>query len=212
MESYQRDFIALAIEHEALCFGEFTLKSGRISPYFFNAGKFYTGKALAELGRFYAAALVASGLEVDLIFGPAYKGIPLASLTAATLARDYQKDYAFCYNRKEAKDHGEGGTLVGAPLAGRVLAVDDVITAGTAIGEVVDITAEHNAQLAGVLIGLDRQEKGKGEQSAIQEIEQRHNIPVISIIKLEHIINYLGDQGETRKVDKMLEYRQSYGI
>lgn len=212
MESYQRDFIALAIEHEALCFGEFTLKSGRVSPYFFNAGKFYTGDALAKLGKFYAAALAASKLEVDLIFGPAYKGIPLASLTASTLARDYQQNYAFCYNRKEAKAHGEGGTLVGAPLAGRVLAVDDVITAGTAIGEVVDIIAAHDAQLAGVLIGLDRQEKGKGEQSAIQEIEQRHSIPVISIVKLEHIIDYLRDQGETEKVEKMLEYRQIYGI
>lgn len=212
MEPYQRDFIALAIEHEALCFGEFTLKSGRVSPYFFNAGKFYSGKALADLGRFYAAALVNSGIEVDLIFGPAYKGIPLASLTAATLARDYERNYAFCYNRKEAKDHGEGGTLVGAPLTGKVLAVDDVITAGTAIGEVVEIISQNNAKLAGVLIGLDRQEKGKGEQSAIQEIEQRHNIPVLSIIKLEHIIDYLRDQGEQTKVQKMLEYRHTYGI
>lgn len=212
METYQRAFIDLAIEHKALCFGEFTLKSGRVSPYFFNAGQFYTGKALADLGRFYAAAFIASELEVDLIFGPAYKGIPLASLTAATLAREYQRNYAFCYNRKEAKDHGEGGTLVGAPLTGKVLAVDDVITAGTAINEVVDMVTAHNAQLAAVLIGLDRQEKGKGEQSAIQEIEQQQGIPVISIVKLEHIIDYLNEQNETRKVEQMLQYRQTYGI
>jgi len=212
METYQQEFIALAIEHQALCFGEFTLKSGRVSPYFFNAGQFFTGKALAELGRFYAAALMAADVEFDLIFGPAYKGIPLASLTAAALAAQYDRDYRFCYNRKEAKDHGEGGTLVGAPLTGKVLAVDDVITAGTAIGEVADIIAAHGAQFAGVLIGLDRQEKGKNEQSAIQEVEQRYGIPVISIIRLEHIIDYLRAQGETDKVEHMLQYRKVYGI
>lgn len=212
METYQRAFIDLAIEHKALCFGEFTLKSGRVSPYFFNAGKFYTGKALADLGRFYAAAFMGSQIEADLIFGPAYKGIPLASLTAATLASEHGRDYDFCYNRKEAKDHGEGGILVGAPLQGKVVAVDDVITAGTAIGEVVDIINAHKAQLAAVLIGLDRQEKGKGEQSAIQEIEQQHGIPVISIVKLEHIIDYLNEQNETDKVEQMLQYRQTYGI
>ena len=212
METYQRAFINLAIEHKALCFGEFTLKSGRVSPYFFNAGLFYTGKALADLGRFYAAAFVASGLEVDVIFGPAYKGIPLASLTAATLASEHNQHYHFCYNRKEAKNHGEGGSLVGAPLQGRILAVDDVITAGTAIGEVVEIIGAHQAQLAAVLIGLDRQERGKGELSAIQEIEQQHGIPAISIVKLEHIIDYLNEQGETDKVAQMLQYRDTYGI
>ena len=212
MESYQREFIALAIEHQVLCFGEFTLKSGRVSPYFFNAGRFFTGDALAALGRFYAAAFIKSGLDVDLIFGPAYKGIPLASVMASTLVSEHGRNYHFCYNRKEAKDHGEGGKLVGAPLTGKVLAVDDVITAGTAIGEVVDIITEHKATLAGVLIGLDRQEKGKGEQSAIQEIEQRYGIPVVSIIKLSHIIDYLESQGEYEKVSHMLAYRERFGI
>ena len=169
MQPYQRDFIQLALKHEALCFGEFTLKSGRTSPYFFNAGKFQTGSALAELGRHYAAALAASGVEVDMVFGPAYKGIPLGSALSISLADDYDQDLPWCYNRKEAKTHGEGGRLVGAPLAGRVLIVDDVITAGTAVREVMAIIKEQQATPAAVLIGLNRQEKGQGELSAIAE-------------------------------------------
>ncbi len=212
MHSYQKAFIELAIEQEVLTFGEFTLKSGRVSPYFFNAGKFRTGAAVAKLGEFYAAALEASGVDYDLIFGPAYKGIPLAATTAVSLFRDHGKDVPFCFNRKEKKDHGEGGVMVGAPLTGRTVIIDDVITAGTAIGEVMDIIAPSEATPAAVLIGLDRQEKGKGELSAIQEVEARHNIPVVSIIKLADLIAYLEAQGDTERVAAMQEYRARYGI
>ena len=213
MENYQREFIELAIRHQVLCFGEFTLKSGRISPYFFNAGRFQTGGALAALGRFYAAAITRAGVPFDLVFGPAYKGIPLAAATAIALADQHNRDLPYCYNRKEAKDHGEGGTLVGAPLKGRVLIVDDVITAGTAVREVMTLIKQANAEPAAVLIGLNRQEKGQSELSAIQEVEQTYAIPVVSIINLNHIIEYLASQADqSTMVEKIMAYRASYGV
>lgn len=213
MQQYQRDFIQLAIDHGALCFGEFTLKSGRTSPYFFNAGKFQTGAALAALGRFYADALEASGVAYDVVFGPAYKGIPLAATTAVALADRHGKDMPYCFNRKEVKDHGEGGSLVGAPLRGKILIVDDVITAGTAVREVMSIIRAEGAEPAAVLIGLNRQEKGRGERSAIQEVEQDYGIPVVSIVCLEDIIAFLLEQGDQQAmVDKIREYRVQYGI
>ena len=213
MQKYQHDFIQLAIKHQALCFGEFTLKSGRISPYFFNAGRFQTGSALAELGRYYAAAIKAANIEFDIVFGPAYKGIPLATTTAIALADHYQVDLPYCYNRKEAKDHGEGGTMVGAPLHGKVLVVDDVITAGTAVREVMVIIKAAGAVPAAVLIGLNRQEKGQSELSAIQEVEQSFGIPVVSIINLNDIIYYLESQNDQQNmVDRIKAYRATYGV
>lgn len=213
MKDFQREFIKLAIQHEVLCFGEFTLKSGRVSPYFFNAGRFQTGAALAALGRFYAAAIEDAGLEFDVLFGPAYKGIPLATTTAVALADGYNRDVPYCFNRKEAKAHGEGGTLVGAPLVGKIAIVDDVITAGTAVREVMDIIDQNEASPAAVIIGLNRQERGKGELSAIGEVEQQFNIPVVSIVSLADIVTYLeetGDMAET--VAKIEEYRKQYGV
>lgn len=213
MQKYQHDFIQLAIQHQALCFGEFTLKSGRTSPYFFNAGRFQTGGALAQLGRYYAAAINAANVKFDMVFGPAYKGIPLAAATSIALADQYQQDLPYCYNRKEAKDHGEGGTLVGAPLQGKVLIVDDVITAGTAVREVMSIIKTASAQPAAVLIGLNRQEKGQGELSAIQEVEQTFGVPVVSIINLNHIVDYLENQsGQQKMVDAIKSYRATYGV
>lgn len=213
MENYQRDFIELAIKHRALGFGEFTLKSGRVSPYFFNAGRFQTGRALAQLGRCYAAALEASGVPVDVIFGPAYKGIPLAATTAVALADQHDRDLPYAFNRKEAKDHGEGGSLVGAPLEGKVLIVDDVITAGTAVGESMDLIRAAGAEPAGVLIGLNRQERGKGERSAIQEVEAQYGIPVISIVNLDDVIAYLkADPSQATIVAEIEAYRAQYGV
>ncbi|GLS27148.1 orotate phosphoribosyltransferase [Marinibactrum halimedae] len=219
MQQYQKDFIQLALNHGALCFGEFTLKSGRVSPYFFNAGKFQTGAALAELGRYYAAALQDANLSIDMIFGPAYKGIPLASTTAVALADHHDMDLPYCFNRKEAKGHGEGGTLVGAPLQGKVLIIDDVITAGTAVREVVEIIRQAGAEPAAVLIGLNRQERGKGALSAIQEVERDYGIPVISIIELNDIITFLEQQSVNESSldqDDMLgrvrAYRDNYGV
>ncbi len=213
MQKYQHDFIQLAIKHQALCFGEFTLKSGRTSPYFFNAGRFQTGSALAELGRYYAAAIKDTNIDFDIVFGPAYKGIPLAATTAIALADHHQQDLPYCYNRKEAKDHGEGGTLVGAPLVGKVLIVDDVITAGTAVREVMSIIQSAGAVPAAVLIGLNRQERGQGDLSAIQEVEQSFNIPVVSIINLNHIIHYLeGQANQQDMVSKIKAYRSTYGV
>jgi len=213
MQAYQRDFIRFAIERGVLRFGEFTLKSGRISPYFFNAGLFNSGSALAQLGRFYAEAVVASGIDFDVLFGPAYKGIPLAASTAVALAEHHQRDLPWCFNRKEAKDHGEGGTLVGAPLAGNVLIIDDVITAGTAIREVMQIIQGQNATAAGVLIALNRQERGKGELSAIQEVERDFGIPVISIVSLEQVLEYLAQDAELKKyLPAVQAYRAQYGI
>ncbi len=213
MQQYQRDFIRLAIEQQVLCFGEFTLKSGRTSPYFFNAGRFQTGAALAKLGRFYAAAIEESKVEFDVVFGPAYKGIPLAATTAVALADHHNRDVPYCFNRKEAKDHGEGGTLVGAPLEGRILIVDDVITAGTAVREVMDIIAAARARPAAVLIGLNRQERGQGATSAIEEVEMEYGIPVVSIIKLEHVIDYLREQtNDTGLLERIEQYRDTYGV
>ena len=184
MDDYQQQFIELAISRQALCFGEYTLKSGRISPYFFNAGEFSTGRALAVMGRCYAHSIVNSGIEFDVLLGPAYKGIPLAAATAIALVNDHGMDVQFAYNRKEAKAHGEGGIMVGAALAGRVLVVDDVITAGTAVREVIGMIENAGATLAGVAIGLNRQERGAGELSAVQEVERTHNVPVLSIIEM----------------------------
>lgn len=213
MQAYQRDFIEFALERGVLRFGEFTLKSGRVSPYFFNAGLFDSGLALAKLGRFYAQALVDSGLSYDVVFGPAYKGIPLAATTAVALAEHHQRDTPWCFNRKEAKDHGEGGTLVGAPLAGRVIIVDDVITAGTAIREVMHIINNQGAQAAGVLIALDRQERGTGALSAIQEVERDFNMPVISIVSLQQVLEYLAESAELKQYLPAVErYREDYGI
>ncbi|BCD96432.1 orotate phosphoribosyltransferase [Marinagarivorans cellulosilyticus] len=214
MESYQQQFIELALESQALKFGEFTLKSGRVSPYFFNAGQFQTGLALAKLGRFYAQALVESGVPFDMIFGPAYKGIPLAVAAAAALADDYQRDLPFAYNRKEAKTHGEGGSLVGAPLAGRVAIVDDVITAGTAVREVLTLIDAANATPAALVIGLNRQERGQGELSAIAELEQQTPVKVVSLIKLDDIMSYLKDRSQAYPgvYEKILAYRQQYGV
>ncbi|MDF3193427.1 MULTISPECIES: orotate phosphoribosyltransferase [Pseudomonas] len=213
MQAYQRDFIRFAIERGVLRFGQFTLKSGRISPYFFNAGLFDSGLALAQLGRFYAAAVVDSGIDFDVLFGPAYKGIPLAATTAVALAEHHQRDMPWCFNRKEAKDHGEGGTLVGAPLAGRVLIIDDVITAGTAIREVMQIIQAQGAQAAGVLIALNRQERGKGELSAIQEVERDYGMPVVSIVSLEQVLEYLAEDAELKQyLPAVQAYRAEYGI
>jgi len=213
MQQYQRDFIQLAINHEVLCFGEFTLKSGRTSPYFFNAGKFQTGAALAALGRFYADALESANIEYDVVFGPAYKGIPLAATTAVALADHHGKDMPYAFNRKEAKAHGEGGSLVGAPLNGKILIVDDVITAGTAVREVMSIINAEGAAPAAVLIGLNRQEKGQAELSAIQEVERDYAIPVVSIVCLDDIIEFLEEQGgQQGVVAKIRDYRTQYGV
>lgn len=212
MQAYQRDFIRLAIECQALRFGSFTLKSGRISPYFFNAGLFNSGRALAELGRQYAAALVDSTLSFDMIFGPAYKGIPLAASTAIALATHHGIDRPYAFNRKEAKDHGEGGTIVGAPLAGKVLIVDDVITAGTAVREVIELIRVNGAEPAGVIVGLNRRERGSGRLSAIQEVEQEFSIPVISIAAVDHIIAYLEEEAsDARLIEEIRQYRARYG-
>lgn len=211
MEDYQSAFIKLAIDVEALSFGEFTLKSGRTSPYFFNAGKFQTGAAVSKLGQFYAQALMASKLKFDMLFGPAYKGIPLAAVTAAALAERHDCDLPFCYNRKEAKTHGEGGSLVGAPLQGRVAIIDDVITAGTAIREVLSIIDEHGAKPAAVVVGLNRQERGQGELSAIDELEKETGVPVISIVNLADIMQFLEKSGNSGTLEAIRLYRQRYG-
>lgn len=213
MKDYQHEFIDFAIGAGVLRFGDFTLKSGRTSPYFFNAGLFNTGEDLARLGRFYAQAIVDSGIGFDVLFGPAYKGIPLAATTGIALADHHNMNVPWCFNRKEAKDHGEGGNLVGAGLSGRVLVIDDVITAGTAIREAVLIIEAAGATLAGVVIALDRQERGQGERSAIQEVEAGFGIRVISIIRLEHLLEYLLEKPERGdEVAKIQAYREQYGV
>lgn len=214
MLPYQKAFIELAIDQQVLTFGEFTLKSGRKSPYFFNAGRFRSGAALAQLGRCYADALIRAGVPVDMLFGPAYKGIPLAAATAIAMSDDHQMDLPFCFNRKEVKDHGEGGLLVGAPLQGQVAIVDDVITAGTAVREVMAMVQNAGATCAAVLIGLNRQERGTGKLSAIQEVEQEFGIPVISIVNLNDIIEYLTHQtrGQEQLIAQVQAYRQEYGV
>ncbi|TDR51293.1 orotate phosphoribosyltransferase [Halomonas ventosae] len=215
MQDYQREFIEFAIEQGVLSFGEFTLKSGRVSPYFFNAGLFRTGGALARLGRFYARAIQASGLDIDVLFGPAYKGIPLAATTAVALADHHDRDLPYAFNRKEAKDHGEGGNIVGAALEGRVLIIDDVITAGTAIREVMGLIEGAGARAAGVLIALDRQERGRGETSAIQEVEAAYGMPVVSIVTLDLVLEYLeAHAGEAMQphAEAIRAYRARYGV
>ena len=213
MKPYQRQFIEFALNKQVLKFGEFHLKSGRISPYFFNAGLFNTGRDLALLGRFYAAALVDSGIEFDLLFGPAYKGIPIATTTAVALSEHHDIDIPYCFNRKETKDHGEGGNLVGSPLAGRVMLVDDVITAGTAIRESMDIISQKQASLSGVLISLDRQERGRGELSAIQEVQRDYQCDVIAIITLDDLIEYLEEKPEMADYLVAIKaYQQEFGV
>jgi orotate phosphoribosyltransferase len=209
MLSYQRDFLEFALAQNVLRFGNFTLKSGRQSPYFFNAGLFNTGSTLAQLGRFYAAAIQESGIDFDMLFGPAYKGIPLVTATAIALSVQHQRDVPYCFNRKEVKDHGEGGAIVGTALAGRVLLIDDVISAGTAIREAVQLIETAGAQLAGVVIALNRQERGQSALSAVEEVEQRYGIPVVSIINLDHLISYLElkpEQQETLEAIRSYQY------
>lgn len=213
MKAFQREFIEFAIERGVLKFGEFTLKSGRVSPYFFNAGLFNRGGDLAKLGRFYADALVDAGVEFDVLFGPAYKGIPIATTTAVALADHHNLDVPYCFNRKEAKTHGEGGNLVGSALEGRVMLVDDVITAGTAIRESMTLIEQQQASLSGVLIALDRQERGKGELSAIQEVERDFNTSVISIVSLADVVAYLTEKGgHDAQISAINTYRKNYGI
>jgi orotate phosphoribosyltransferase len=211
MLDYQKDFISYALECGVLKFGEFLLKSGRTSPYFFNTGLFNTGAQLGKLGQFYARALIQSGIQADVLYGPAYKGIPLVSATAIAYAQLTSADIPFAFNRKETKDHGEGGTLVGSPLQGNVLILDDVITAGTSVIESVDIIKKAQAVPAGVLIALDRQEKGQNEISAIEEVRVRFGMPVISIITLENIIEYFTPDSSSQ-LSAVKTYQRLYGI
>ncbi len=212
-QCFQQDFIELALECDVLQFGEFELKSGRISPYFFNAGRFSTGGALARLGRCYAAALRASGVHVDMLFGPAYKGIPLVSTTAMALSEQHGVDLPFAFNRKETKTHGEGGNIVGAPLAGDVVVIDDVMTAGTAIRESMAMLNESSARGAGVVIGLDRCERGDGERSAVQQVEQDWGLTVVSVVSLHDIIAWVESNPEMAQHREALEqYRERYGV
>jgi orotate phosphoribosyltransferase len=211
--AYQSEFIDLCVQLGVLRFGSFTLKSGRESPYFFNAGLFNTGAAIGAVGRAYAAALAASDLNFDMLFGPAYKGIPLVTATAAALAEHHARNVPFAFNRKEAKDHGEGGTIVGGPLQGRVLIVDDVITAGTAIRESVDIIQTAGATPAGVLLALDRQERAAGSDfSAVQEVRSRYKIPVISVVNLADLMQHVSRSGQTDELSSMRLYRERYGL
>ena len=212
MEQYEKDFVDFTLETGVLKFGEFTLKSGRISPYFFNAGLFNTGSHLSQLGVFYAKAIEASGLEFDVLFGPAYKGIPLATATAIALNDSLRRNIPYSFNRKEAKDHGEGGSIVGHPLEGDILIIDDVITAGTAIREAKDIITANGAKTKGVIVALDRQEKGNGELSAIQEVEEIFGITVLSIINLSHIVDYLKDLKNADTLQSIEDYRSQYGV
>ena len=212
MQDYKQDFIDFALAHGVLQFGEFTLKSGRISPYFFNTGLFDTGASLAELGRFYARAIIASGIHFDMLFGPAYKGIPLAAAIAIALADHHARDLPFAFNRKEVKDHGEGGNLVGAPLAGDVLIVDDVISAGTSVRESMAIIDAADARGGGVAIAIDRQERGLGELSAVQEVERSLGLAVVSIIDLDDLIAWLASRPDQQeRIAQIRAYRMRYG-
>ncbi len=213
MQDYQREFLDFAIATGVLRFGSFTLKSGRQSPYFFNSGLFNSGASLARLGRYYASAIEASGIRYDMLFGPAYKGIPLVAATAIALADHHGRDVPYAFNRKEAKDHGEGGMTVGAPLSGKVLVVDDVISAGTSVRESVGIIQAAGAELAGVSISLDRQERGQGSTSAIQEVEASYGVKVASIVALADLIEYLDDKPELAgSLDAVKAYREQYGV
>ena len=211
--AYQSEFIDLCLQLGVLRFGSFTLKSGRESPYFFNAGLFNTGAAIGAVGRAYAAALAASNLEFDMLFGPAYKGIPLVTVTAAALAEHAGRSLPFAFNRKEAKDHGEGGDIVGSPLSGGVLIVDDVITAGTAIRESIDIIRRAGARPAGVLLALDRQERApQSTLSAVQEVRDRYGIPVISVVNLADLMHHVSRQGHKDDLKRMQIYQEQYGL
>jgi orotate phosphoribosyltransferase len=211
--AYQTDFIDLCVRQGVLRFGSFTLKSGRESPYFFNAGLFNTGAAISALGRAYAAALTASDLKFDMLFGPAYKGIPLVTITAAALAERPGRNVPFAFNRKEAKDHGEGGSIIGSPLNGAVLIVDDVITAGTAIRESIDIIRTAGARPAGVLLALDRQERApESRLSAVQEVENQYGIPVITVVNLADLMHHISNQGRRDDLSRMQTYRERYGL
>lgn len=217
MKDYQKQFIQLAIACQALKFGEFTLKSGRVSPYFFNAGMFKTGDAIAKLGRFYAQAMIDANITFDMLLGPAYKGIPLSTATSIAYADQHNRDIPFAYTRKEVKTHGEGGSLVGAKLFGQVAIIDDVITAGTAVREVLSIITESGAEASAVVVGLNRQERGQGQKSAIQELEDQHNIPVVSIIKLDDIVDFLQhssnlDTSNKDMLNSVKAYRDKYGV
>lgn len=213
MRDYQREFLGFALELGVLRFGEFTLKSGRRSPYFFNAGLFHTGRALARLGRYYAQTIVDAGITFDILYGPAYKGIPLAAVTAAALAEHHGRDLPYAFNRKELKDHGEGGIIVGHPLTGRALIIDDVISAGTSVRESVDIIRAQGATPAGIVIALDRQERGRGERSAVQEVARDFGIPVAAIIRLDDLVAYLGEHPDVEAdLARIRAYRQAYGV
>ena len=213
MEQYKRDFIEFALSRNVLKFGEFTLKSGRKSPYFFNAGLFNTGADLARLGEFYAAAIQASAVDFDVVFGPAYKGIPIGTSVSVALFNRYGIDKPVCFNRKEVKDHGEGGNLIGSPLQGKILLVDDVITAGTAIRESMELISANQAELAAVLIALNRKERGKGELSAIQEVERDYQCQVLSIIDLDDLMQFIEqDPRYTSHLPEMRTYRAEFGV
>ena len=212
MQDFQREFIEFSLERQVLRFGDFTLKSGRRSPYFFNTGLFNSGASLARLGGYYARTLLESWAAFDMLFGPAYKGIPLASATAVALAERFGRDVPYCFNRKETKDHGEGGITLGAPLAGRVLIIDDVISAGTSVNESVALIRAAGAEPVGVVIALDRQERGQGQLSAIQEVEQRHGLRVYSIIQLDHLVEYLANRTDsTDLLERVSAYRAAFG-
>lgn len=213
MQDYQKAFIEFALACDVLRFGDFTLKSGRQSPYFFNAGLFNTGARLARLGQFYADAIVRSGIEFDVLFGPAYKGIPLAAACAIALYEKHNIDIPYCFNRKEVKKHGEGGQIVGAALSGRILVIDDVMSAGTAVRESMQIIQEAGASAAGVAISVDRQERGQGELSAVQEVEQNLGIPVISIVGLEQLIGFIEQSPDHHQhLQAIRRYQAEYGV
>jgi len=212
MESYQREFFEFVIGSGVLKFGQFTLKSGRNSPYFFNAGLFNSGNSLRRLGSFYAAALVRSGVAFDMLFGPAYKGIPLVAATAIALAGEHGRDVPFAFDRKEAKDHGEGGVIVGAPLAGRVVVVDDVISSGLSVQHSAGLIGAAGAELAAVLVALDRQERGQGERSAVAEVKARHGVPVIAVAGLEQLVHYIETyEKNPGRAEAIRAYRAQYG-
>jgi orotate phosphoribosyltransferase len=213
MHPYQKEFIEFCLTHNVLTFGDFTLKSGRRCPYFFNAGKFNSGQALRALGQFYAEAIQQSKIDYDVLFGPAYKGIPLVAAASIGLAIEHDVDKPYCFNRKEVKNHGEGGDIVGAPLKGRVLLIDDVITAGTAIRESAQLIQKAPAQLVGVIISVNRQERGQGTQSAIQEIQQLYQIPIFSIVTLQDIIDYMSEHTKWKHhVPDIVAYQKEWGI